>query len=217
MKERGILFSAPMVRAILAGQKTQTRRVVREGSSKTTRIFWMTDEATVPRGRYTGWVRECDAPFRLPLRCPYGEIGDQLWVRETWGLLDTQPSDGPERAQVFYRATDGERTDLRHQLWRPSIHMPRWASRITLKLKAVRAQCVQNISDADIAAEGFTGYVGAMKLNGEDTTGFMSARSRFLGTWNAINGQRDRCSWGDNPWVWVLEFEQFPRSPTEAT
>lgn len=140
MKERPILFSGEMVRAILEGRKTQTRRVIKpQPDSARNSVF-------VKSGFETKHGYE--------IKCPYGQPGDRLWVRETWGLWDTDPKDGPERAKIFYRATDENRRDLRYQRWRPSIHMPRWASRINLEITNIRIERVQDITEEDAKAEG---------------------------------------------------------------
>lgn len=202
MKECPILFSAPMVRSILGGAKTQTRRAVTRRQA----LEWLEPDGFTPE-----FV--ADPGNHL---CPYGVPGDRLWVRETWGLLDTQPSDGPSRAQLFYRATESERADLRYQLWRPSIHMPRWASRITLELKTARVQRLCEVSWKDVAHEGVA------CPEHDFTAGFCVGEcdalyEAFAKLWNGINGKRAGRSWSDNPWVWVLEFEQLPRSSNGAT
>ena len=179
-RDRGILFSAPMVQAILAGGKTQTRRPA---------------------------LRASEYPM-VPARCPYGRIGDLLWVRETWGLLDTEPSDGPERAHVFYRATDGKRPELRYQLWRPSIFMPRWASRLTLRIVDVRAQRLQEISEADARAEGVRPSAALTVVDNHGSWHPELAnthRGALACLWDSLNAKR--APWGANPPVWAITFE----------
>lgn len=185
MMERPILFSGPMVRALLDGRKTQTRRVVK-------------------------WRGGLDM---LGLPCPYGEPGDRLWVRETWAPRDSEAflRHEVEADKLFYRADD-ERHLLTDGRWRPSIHMPRWASRITLEVASVRVERVQDITDADALAEGVTNY-------GDDSQfppGFsMSTRAarkwrprrEFRDLWDSINGKRPGCAWSDNPWVWAVTFK----------
>lgn len=191
VKCRPILFSAPMVRAILDGTKTQTRRIVKS----TTECAGPINPAYIERWKDDkGWAQVC----------PFGKVGDRLWVRETWGLWDTLPSDGPNGARVFYRATDGERRDLRSQLWRPSIHMPRWASRITLEIVDVRVERLQDISEADALAEGvdLSGPVGNVRAALESG----SARYHYANLWESINGAG---AWANNPWVWVLGFKRI--------
>lgn len=165
MKERPILFSGPMVRAILDGRKTQTRRVVK------------------PRqGMLDDWTG---------LPCPYGKPGDRLWVRET--CYFEQP-----HGEVIYRADPGSEKALDPEFtglrWRPSIHMPRWASRITLEIVNVRVERLQDIRVDDARAEGVT---AKWPVHG------------FRNLWQSINGFG---SWDANPWVWVVEFRNMERS-----
>ena len=177
--ERPILFSAPMVRAILAGTKTQTRRMVNA---------------------------------KWSARCPYGQPGDRLWVRETWQAVNgndrarhivTHPR--PDRGWLEYAATP--RLDEPAYKWRPSIFMPRWASRITLEVTGVRVQRLHDISEADARAEGIDfdpGEGGTFHVAGLAGCGSDSAVDAYRKLWEAINGLR---SWAANPWVWVVEFK----------
>lgn len=163
MKERPILFSAPMVRAILDGTKTQTRRVIRNPD------------------RFSN-IRECGRC------CPYGTKGEHLWVRETWADTMGEPP------SAVYRA-DGERHPSSHMKWRPAIHMPRWASRITLRIIDARVECLGEISNADAEAEGVKCDYSSL-----------SFRDHFGELWDRINGKR--APWRSNPWVWVVQFER---------
>lgn len=209
MKERPILFSAPMVRAILAGQKTQTRRVVK------------------PQPVPVGTLREIDEPgagqtfvengvLRTPARygsrpasCPYGQPGDRLWVRETYALHHAWDECAPcvaesvtPRPRVWHRADAPDAIDGRGR-WRSSIHMPRWASRITLEVTAVRVERLHDISEADAEAEGVT----AEPSNGlADSPVGLSAREAFADLWASINGPE---SWEARPWVWVVSFKRL--------
>lgn len=201
MRERPILFSAPMVRAILAGTKTQTRRIVKPEPLHVTTFVGRDGAPTNEFGMHF----QTDRVIERHARCPYGSPGDRLWVRETWGLLDTQPKDGPERATVFYRATDETRRDLRYQLWRPSIFMPRWASRITLEVVSVRVERLHEIDELDALAEGVAGKEVDGVLDGKPgkyTVG--QARDAYAELWDKINGER--APWSSNPWVWRVEF-----------
>lgn len=193
VKERPILFSAPMVRAILSGAKTQTRRVIR--ASHATQTFH--DEAL------RIGVDQVLATMPSEIACPYGVPGDRLWVRETWGLCRygdiTDWHRGPvdddtrEWFDVEYRAS-WIAGDIGH--WRPSIHMPRWASRLTLAVVSVRVERLQDISEADAKAEG---VVPLQMDHG-------SYKPAFEGLWDAINAKR--APWSSNPWVFVVEFRR---------
>ena len=183
MKESPILFSAPMVRALLAGTKTQTRRIV-----KARDLEWM----DVHQG-----LREPDNAER----CPYGQPGDRLWVREAWRAEltwnTTKPSGIPDEAALWYEADDqprnnGRGTKFKGKL-RSSIHIPRAASRITLEITGVRVERLQDISEADAIAEGVY------------TDPACPAYDAYAQLWDEINGLG---SWEANPWVWVIEFKR---------
>lgn len=194
MKERPILFSAPMVCAILDGKKTQTRRVIKPQPE------WMEPEVvwTLRENGHsgTGWyAHNEDYPEEGSLfyHCPYGTPGDRLWVRETFHTVDG--------ASAFYRADyeHNPKGDKEHGIvWTPSIHMPRWASRITLKVTDVRVERLQDISEKDAWAEGCEGF-------DDDVSGGKSGYCEYAELWEAINGKG---SWEANPWVWVVEFRE---------
>ena len=173
VKERPILFSGAMVRAILEGRKTQTRRVVKPTSGP------HSIEKTI------------------------GRPGDLLWVRETWGIHDADP------ARAWFRADPGVEDCVAKSTagwkWRPSIHMPRWASRITLRLTDVRVERVQEISADDAIAEGID-RPGTMNPY---IDGNAMVRAVFRNLWDSINAKRGY-GWDVNPWVWVLVFEPVP-------
>ncbi len=219
MKTRPILMNGPMVRAVLSGQKTQTRRLVKGIVEDVRKGDWYADRRLVHKPTcQLGFCETVDdgvlacggydlEPNGAGIRSPYGQPGDRLWVRETWGLFDTEPKDGPEKAKVFYRATDGDRDELRYQLWRPSIHMPRWASRITLEVASVRVERLQDITEADAIAEGverLTDDDGWRCYLGE-CGGYTNALTSFRSLWESINGPG---SWAANPWVWRVEFKR---------
>lgn len=197
MRERPILFSAPMVLAILAGTKTQTRRIV-----KARDLEWM----DVHQG-----LREPDNAER----CPYGQPGgDRLYVRETWAAPHAYdhlpPRLIPQDARIHYAATE----DRGGLLWRPSIHMPRWASRITLEVTDVRVERLQDISEKDAQAEGIErteDFFGCpcWRVYGEPDGADVVAPDDPIGSyrslWELINGPG---SWEQNPFVWVINFRR---------
>jgi hypothetical protein len=187
--ERPILFSAPMVRALLAGAKTQTRRVVKPQPVGNADVQFRVAAAVTL------------APDGKQLRCPYGQPGDRLWVREQFSGPHYQdafpPSLWHEMDPLWYWA-DGNPGSGDWTRPRPSIHMPRWASRILLEIVSVRVVRLQSIPRGDAMAEGcpFPNMVA-----GPDP------REWFSGLWREINGPD---SWGANPWVWVVEFRRLP-------
>lgn len=194
MKERPILFSAPMVRVLLDGSKTQTRRVV---NAKHLKFF---DQSA---GDMLAQWEQRPAPYGLP--------GDRLWVRETWAYgrhaLGTKDY---EREGRWVYAADGAAA-LQNRLcdkWRPSIHMFRAASRITLEITGVRVERLQAISEADAIAEGCTknhnGYFWGGPHAVSGLKQMATAVSAYRDLWESINGPG---SWDTNPWVWVIEFK----------
>lgn len=191
MKEHPILFSTEMVKAILEGRKTQTRRVISKPE------------------RYEH-IRNCD------FCCPYGQVGDRLWVRETWALLagdegldyfvyKANPDDAKEMAEIM--ATD-------HQVkWHPSIFMPKDASRITLEITEIRVQKLQEISYEDIGKEGVN-MIGPIPINtaymltgakNEDELKRRLFPMEFADVWDSINYKK--YPWKSNPWVWAITFK----------
>ena len=207
IKERPILFSGAMVRAILDGRKTVTRRVVKPQPANDWRFTGGYGRITskhphkdkfgvfIRRGEHTDFTEVDIIP------CPYGQPGDHLWVRETCFI--NGPSKGSE---VIYKADplpnwEGEETDIR---WRPSIHMPRWASRIQLEITSVRVERLQDISEEQAKAEGATcelAEIDSVRLGAASTY-----RAGFQRLWQSINGPE---SWDANPWVWVVEFHRI--------
>jgi len=205
-----IIFSTSMVQAILRGRKTQTRRVVKMSHRKG--CPWAFDE-----NDNTGyeWI-EADPDFsahdyRQPCRCiqcPYGKLGDELWVRETFVLVPfpcAHLSNGTVRA--IYKADENECFDWK---WKPSIHMPRWAARLFLKITDIQVERVQDISEEDSKAEGVVPF--PYDAEGDCWTDG-TYRSAFEYLWGEINGWKGepkaRAPWADNPWVWVLGFEKI--------
>lgn len=199
MTERPILFSAPMVRALLAGRKTQTRRVVRHPHVAEIEA-WHFNGVSWRFGVYGEGGGAADLGG---MRCPYGVEGDRLWVRETWAKA------GEAGDAVEYRA---DNHDPRAARWRPSIHMPRWASRLTLAVTGVRVERLQDISESDAIAEGIeehrgvkaAGVSSAWRDYGNVGRWCPDSVESYRSLWESING---RGSWAANPWVWVVEFE----------
>jgi hypothetical protein len=202
IKERPILFSAPMVRAILEGRKTVTRRVIKPQPSPHAHT---TSADGSPMSSW--WETGKDI-----VRCPYGKSGDRLWVREAWQADDqvnsVAPRDLSHGEPIRYPADwDFRQTGcamIKPGKIRPSIHMPRWASRILLEITDVRVERLQDISRADIRAEGLK---CPPELASDDVSpnyrDWYPAAWREL--WESVNGAD---SWTANPWVWVVEFKQ---------
>ncbi|SIR83644.1 hypothetical protein SAMN05216509_5294 [Pseudomonas sp. B10] len=199
IKERPILFSAPMVRAILDGRKTVTRRPVKGSALK-----WLEE-----------FVPEFVALSANEL-CPFGQIGARLWVRETWYCDHFEIQKGPylqpadmhdldqsrEDGELVYAADGLAPYEQEQPTWKPSIHMPRWACRILLEITDVRVERLQDISRADIRAEGLECpqelAIDDVSPNYRD---WYPAAWKEL--WNSTGGD-----WDANPWVWVVEFKR---------
>lgn len=178
MKERPILFSGPMVLAILEGRKTQTRRVVKLDGFCGDPVYETRDGDLVD-------------PLSL---CPYGQSGDRLWVRETHGFV------GGDRRFLQYAADfGGVHEEAGVPRWLPSIHMPRRASRLTLEIKSVRVERLQDISEADAKAEGVCCAPGHPHGSKDQHKG------AFQKLWDSLNADRG-FGWTKNPYVWVMEF-----------
>jgi hypothetical protein len=205
MKEHPILFSGAMVRAILEGRKTMTRRVIKEIPTTGYRWGgWIVEGARGDEGKATvvpeGNSKYCGTG-QILARCPYGQPGDRLWVRETWhcpeSLKDGVRDGTAPRTYIEYRA------DMPHMIicdggWTPSLFMPRWASRILLEITAIRVERVQDISDQDAEREG-------VDITNASIPGYCRERFRWL--WDSINAKRG-FGWDANPWVWVVEFKR---------
>lgn len=209
MKERPILFSGPMVRAILSGAQTQMRRALKPQPYFDNRgLLWWEWSRSAGSASIDPVGQPSDEWLK---HCPYGAPGDVLWVRETWA-----PCEAPIRSGFIQYAADGaigRRVSLlgvwvgKPSKWRPSIHMPRWASRLSLRIKSVRVERLQEISDVDAISEGIAHNVlrdGGYSL--PDTSHYHASdpRASFCSLWESINGAG---SWAANPLVWVVEFE----------
>lgn len=203
MREKPILFSGEMVRAILDGRKTQTRRVVKPQPVVSGTGVQVANNGTDDLFFVGGQLLD---------KCPYGRPGDSLWVRETWQYVDVSLL----HATVGYKDNEsrtvhlGESWEMKGRNtwnWQPSIFMPRWASRITLEVTAVRVERVQDIGEGDAIAEGviFKGpYYGLPKTKEYDCD---TARYAFADVWHSINAKRGY-GWDSNCWVWVVEFKR---------
>jgi hypothetical protein len=196
MKERPIIFSAPMVRAIPDGRKTQTRRVVKPQPfyNEAGFLAWITSGTMQNQGR--------SAEEMVAHHCPYGVPGDRLWVRETWRELGSgQLHDGsiPKyHVPCVYAADFDDNGDRQFNgPWRSPIYMPRWASRINLLLTDVRVERLQEISEEDAIAEGVD--IGCPAHEADQPLPTML----YERLWDSINGKKH---WESNPWVWVLTF-----------
>lgn len=206
VREHGILFAAPMVRAILEGQKTMTRRVVKPQPDA--RLYSVNGG---PEWTYPD-PHDPDVPdWGRVVRCPYGVAGDRLWVRETWATVKTLDHLAPSKVWQYDRPpslyyaewTGAARNSEWRGKWRPSIHMPRWASRTTLENASVRVERLQDITEEDAKAEGMASWAAAScsRLPEDE----LYARAYFELAWDAINGKRH--PWASSPWVWVVEFK----------
>ncbi|EKA44661.1 hypothetical protein [Pseudomonas aeruginosa] len=199
-RERPILFNDQMVRAILEGRKTVTRRVV---TPQPDFLGSMVDPYTP--------FKTLDAGLHARITYPYGEPGDRLWVRETWGL-QVRSYGGGAGEFIVYRATNPDAIYCKSSegreypvKWKPSIHMRRHSSRILLEITAVRVERLQDISEEQAKAEGVRD-AGEGSFDVEDSKHFAAdPRESFASLWSSINGES---SWDANPWVWVVEFKR---------
>ncbi|EPK7688202.1 hypothetical protein K7Y63_003806 [Serratia marcescens] len=233
MKERPVIFNGEMVRAILDGRKTQTRRIVNRSAdieSISTHLDWVhsgaygkcrpSDKEYANKAeslKSSGLHAFRDANGRLfGLHCPFGYTGDRLWVRETFmDLTGTGIEATTGKFEGFaYRADTpagsyGDEVRKEYGLkWTPSLHMPRWASRMTLEITAVRVERLNDISQEDAQAEGMelTGWIPS--YSNPDNAGFdetFTPYDNFAMLWQSIYGEE---SWSANPWVWVIEFKR---------
>ena len=223
MKERPILFSGEMVRAILAGCKTQTRRVVKPTMTPP-RVAPLRMEPWIIDGE---WQQDdngapCWAGFHPDypgdakwFTCPYGQPGDRLWVRETFTVItgDISGKVATSLDAVEYRADGSAVGDVitSARAWRPSIFMPRAYSRITLEIVGVRCERVNEISEADAQAEGADQEFRTVVYSPTGVKDYhmpVSFRGGFANLWDEINAKRGY-SWDSNPWVWAVDFKRI--------
>jgi len=208
MKESPILFSTQMIRAILEERKTKTRRIIKPQFNRVLQFAIKNDHYSILTNllfRYADdWIK-----------CPYGKPGDRLWVRETWNVYDVSyddyiggneigypykiiPKQKPEKCSLSYAADNRDEGPFR-----PSIHMPRWASRITLEIINIHTEKLQDITPEDCQAEGIIYDLEAWHM------GFTKGmRTAFLKLWNSLNEDRG-FGWDVNPFVWVIEFKKL--------
>lgn len=218
MKERPILFSAPMVRTLLAGTKSQTRRLVKPQPPATGGNGGVL-QGIVPsllvanRGQMFDVRYALDNP--MAISCQYGAPGDQLWVREAWRAGAMNDLDAPRnlyaRTTPIHHEADGPANDrLGFGKYRSGRFMPRWASRITLEMTGVRVERLQGISEEDAKAEGAWGsddsIVGKVAEHFGCDALSVHPSLAFRMLWEQINGPD---SWAANPWVWVVEFKRI--------
>lgn len=198
MKLIPILFSTPMVQAILNGNKSMTRRVIKPQPDDS----GLHNDTLFPRSIQSdleGWNGTVNATGESKqFKCPYGQPGDVLWVRENFGFWEDLRL---HKAQIFdtsnWFTTEGEKIPYETLKWKPSIHMPFAACRIFLRVKEIRVERLQDISREDCKCEGTT--------LGMDNGAFSGWNDRFCNIWQSINGAD---SWNANPWVWVIAFER---------
>lgn len=231
MKERGMIFNAEMVRALLDGRKTQTRRPIKWKQTRFTEIGEREDGSKWP------WSEDAEHACDFWHPCPFGAVGDRIWVRETWGVVSHElDEDGriqpwtPDRpATVIHEmpfgngyysghaiyAADGDFTwgdddgyEDGRSCWKPSIHMPRAASRILLEITDVRVERLNAISEEDARAEGIIDG-GCLNCGEPEPCGCANpepdATDAFAYLWQSIYGKEN---WNANPWVWVIEFKR---------
>ncbi|HIG8619994.1 TPA: hypothetical protein ACYEOD_002641 [Klebsiella michiganensis] len=234
MKERGMIFNGEMVRALMSGRKTQTRRPIKWKQTRFTEIGEREDGSKWP------WSEDAEHACDFWHPCPFGAVGDRIWVRETWATLGNEDGccidwegnlcKGDERSAArIYRASCEQRPGdyglwsipddaywkphtKEHKFegaWRPSIHMPRWASRILLEITDVRVERLNAISEEDATAEGvppagslLPDYPGTFLTPKGD---FATAKVAFQRLWESIYGEE---SWKANGWVWVISFKR---------
>jgi hypothetical protein len=231
MKERPILFKGAMAHASLTEAKTMTRRLWQMPPG----MGWYTSGAL--RGEETGDICDLTGPGWCTvdeIACPYGQVGDRLWVRETCRAEELGPTSVDEGLDVVrYQADDyfmpiqnseaavdawmalkeygkrGRHGGLLHGPWVPNIHMPRWASRITLEITEVRVERLRDISEVDACAEGIAydpGEGGVFHVPGLAGCASDSAADSFRKLWIQIHGAH---SWAANPWVWAITFKKL--------
>lgn len=250
MKQHPILFSTPMVNAILEGRKTQTRRIVKPMAGKQSEWLTIDKIGQVPHGEIIkgGWQMHhpkagqfhagVDVPYNSPLgwiKCPYGQVGDVLWVREKWFpaaitgnrvLIGFNTEDASQSHEFIVDDVAPYWKKLERGCMIPSIHMPKAACRIWLEITDIRVERLQEISDLDALSEGVSSLPStwidqqfpeyAKKFKEWKDAGIVTLRpplgplpsEKFQKLWQSINGRE---SWDSNPWVWVISFKQIDK------
>lgn len=206
MTERGMIFNGEMVRAILDGRKTQTRRIIKDctvGRDPISKFIQIGK-------KFIGCYPE-DVPELIRECCPYGVPGDRIWVRETWAEAGASAPD-----LKLYRANYPSHVPTHYEnvppaedvRWTPSIHMPRWASRILLEITDVRVEQLKSISEEEARSEGVAQLREGFWKHYQPgwTQHQLSARGSFTTLWESIYGFGE---WDRNPWVWVIEFKRI--------
>ncbi|TFW42093.1 hypothetical protein [Pseudomonas fluorescens] len=224
IKERPILFSAPMVRAILEGRKTVTRREIKTRMRSADTSFELHQQPDGSWRPMHTFDESCmdNQGTEHPITCPYGQPGDRLWVRETWYCDHFEVQKGPylqpadmhdldqsrQDGELVYAADSLAPYEQEQPTWKPSIHMPRWASRILLEITDVRVERLQDITEDQARAEGVRLYTDHAELGnwwhveGIETYS-ADPRKSFELLWSSVGGD-----WAANPWVWVVEFKR---------
>lgn len=205
MADRPIIFSGPMVRALLDGRKTQARLVIKPQP--------VHDAAFVTMSNYGRWIAKDSLGYAYLVNVPHAP-GDRLWVKEAWragrGYDGASIRDMARFSRIWFEADDAnDNADAIGRRLRPSIHMPRWASRITLTVTDVRVQCLQDISEADAVAEGIKAHGGRFSGYGKAADQWMGPIDSFASLWISLNGTQ---SWDANPWVAALTFTMEHRN-----
>ncbi|MCA7591415.1 hypothetical protein [Escherichia coli] len=212
MKERGMIFNGAMVRAILDGRKTQTRRPLKWKQTRFTEIGEREDGSRWP------WSEDAEHACDFWHPCPFGAVGDRIWVRETWAEAGAGAPD-----LKLYRANYPEHVPTHYEnvppadeiRWTPSIHMPRAACRILLEVTGIRVERLNSISQEDAQAEGMALTGWRPTYSDPDSGGEVwTPYDNFAQLWESIYGEE---SWKANPWVWVIEFKVVPNVPTNST
>ncbi len=222
MTDRPILFNGAMVRALLDGSKTQTRRPLKPQPYVPYPYYDTTiDHHPVEFERDGGlWIPSSggtsgNLPYRgTPIKCPYGVPGDRLWVQEAFALSKSDPDSGADTRYSADWDVPVYRADVPSSMtspsavtsWKPSVHMPRWASRITLEVIGVRVERVASVSEADAESEGIRKGAGGNWLDYQAEGCFYSARHSFASLWDSIYSEPG-LRWEDSPWVWAVDFK----------